>query len=68
MTREDLSNFSWTQPCCESCWGEHHGGVPVQFKSDMRMDETCVYCGEPTRSGIYIRVDPKTAPHPTLTK
>jgi hypothetical protein len=32
------------------------------------MEEVCVYCGNGTRSGIYVRIDPSTAPHPSLTK
>ena len=61
--------FSWTQPCCETCWIERNPGrTPVVVVIAERDPETCVHCGEPTRDGIYVRIDPASAPHPTLTK
>ena len=62
-----IATFSWTQPCCDDCWkvrcpdrGAH------RFKEPLL--ELCVDCGEETRSGIYIRVDPAEAKFPTNEK
>lgn len=59
--------FSWTQPCCEICWVTHNPGrEPHRLLVPER--EECVYCAEQTYSGIYVRIDPATAPHPTTEK
>lgn len=59
--------YSWTQPCCEECWVERNPGrEPVRLR--VAELETCVYCGRNVRSGIYVRVNPATVPHPTLEK
>lgn len=59
--------YGLTQPCCDGCFAEHNPG-----KQPYRLlepeDEICVYCGKPTADGIYVRIDPAEAPHPTLTK
>jgi hypothetical protein len=61
--------YSWTQPCCMSCWDERNPNRPaIQMRAPTRVLETCVYCGSDTNDGIYVRLDPSTAPHPTLTK
>jgi hypothetical protein len=55
---------NWTQPVCTTCWDDEH-----PFRHPVRIanpdTETCCYCGTPTTSGIYVRVDPDTVPHPT---
>ena len=56
--------FSWTQPTCDDCWDERHPTHPSP-RRPTSMEETCCYCGELTLSGIYVRVDPRTVPHPT---
>lgn len=59
--------FGWTQPCCESCFERHNPGrKPTRLIEPE--GEICVHCGAETQDGIYVRVDPKTAPHPTLIK
>src|SRR5262252_6463485 len=59
--------YSWTQPICEACWEERHHGLPAgRLKHPSA--ETCVWCGQRTMDGIYIRVDPSTAPHPSIRK
>lgn len=64
-----MTRFGWTQPCCAGCFAERNpGSRPAALKEHERELETCVYCGLSTRSGIYVRVDPKDAPHPTLVK
>lgn len=64
---EDVK-YSRTQPCCKDCWNERN---PERQTLEPFVgngpDETCVYCGKPTNSGIYIRIDPAAAPHPSLT-
>ena len=58
--------YSWTQPVCAPCYAVEYGREPSRLK--VPEAETCVMCGESTSSGIYIRIDPKTAPHPTNLK
>jgi hypothetical protein len=56
--------MSWTQPICVPCWyKENPGRTPTQLI--VREDERCCKCGETTRGGIYIRIDPTTVPYPT---
>lgn len=73
-----MSNF--TQPLCERCWIAEHGTFDhdretgelllVAVRQPVRaLDcgiEECCQCGHPTISGIYVRRDPATVPHPTL--
>lgn len=56
--------LSWTQPCCDDCWD---GANPDRLspRRGQGDSEICCHCGLETRSGIYIRVDPSTVPHPT---
>ena len=61
-----MSDYRWTQPCCQHCWETWHPHEPIHVQPPE--SETCVYCGQHTQDGIYIRVDPNTAPHPTLKR
>jgi ribosome-binding protein aMBF1 (putative translation factor) len=47
----------WEHAICEVCWRARQGArEPVRVvKASI---ETCCYCGEATRSGIYVRADP----------
>jgi hypothetical protein len=67
---ENWVRHSWTQPICEGCWQIREPGhkVPVRLVKSEREREQCVICGHDTLSGIYIRIDPSTAPHPTRVK
>lgn len=50
--------MTWTHTICRSCWNERYEGEPVTVRdADV---ETCCFCGGWTRSGIYVRHDPKT--------
>lgn len=61
--------YSFTQPQCRACWiDDNPNRQPVALLPEERDDEICCTCGEPTDDGIYIRVDPQTVPHPTITK
>lgn len=60
--------FGWTQPCCSTCWPLHYEGDPVRIREGYREAEACVYCAGRTLSGIYVRIDPRAAKYPTLTK
>lgn len=61
--------YSWTQPCCVSCWNERNPDrQAAQIKEPYRVREICVYCGNGAEGGIYIRIDPQEAPHPALEK
>lgn len=58
--------FGWTQPCCDECWVDRNPDRdPVRT---LDAQEMCVYCGEETNSGIYIRIDPTVAKFPSLEK
>ena len=66
----DGVDFSWTQPACETCFA----GVlpkcenPVRIREDLRDEEVCCMCGRANTSGLFIRVNPSTVPHPTPKK
>lgn len=63
------TRYSWTQACCLACFEDRHPGwIPTRLREPYRKKETCVYCGQPTKEGLYIRIDPKEAPHPTRVK
>lgn len=58
-----MMRLSWTQPCCDECWPRFRplqGFQSLQepFRIRDRRNEVCVFCGEFTDSGIYVRVDP----------
>lgn len=63
----DQLRYSWTQPACNSCWAERHPGREVH-KLIAAEEEVCVYCGTETKSGIYVRIDPREAAFPTRLK
>ena len=59
--------WSWTQPCCFGCYEAiAPGREPVRLR-DAKV-ERCVWCGDDTKEGIYIRVDPREAVYPTKLK
>lgn len=58
--------LSWTQPLCGRCWYERDDREPNRLVGDYRAKEKCCYCGKPTFSGIYKRVDPATVPYPAV--
>lgn len=60
----------WTQAICVEDWNKQHPervvprpGHPFDGVEDGDL-ETCAFCGEPTRSGFYVRADPATVPFP----
>lgn len=60
-------NYSFTQPICASCYATRNPDrEPVRIIDAQR--EGCVDCGEITYDGIYIRIDPQEAKHPTRVK
>ena len=64
-----MIRYSWTQPACENCWFDHYPNrEPARLTLDHRETEVCVYCGIETWSGIYVRINPNEAAHPTLVK
>lgn len=61
--------YSWTQPCCATCWEDQHPGlVPVRMRSQVAEVELCVFCAAANLDGIYLRIDPAEAPHPSIMK
>jgi len=59
--------YSFTQPVCDECWDLRYPDRPSP-RLGQGPQERCCDCTTLTSSGIYIRVDPSTVPHPTLTK
>jgi hypothetical protein len=64
---------NWTQPICVARWNQDyaHNGDGVPRVLDVQLDvsglgqlELCCFCGMPTRSGLYVRIDPSTVPFP----
>jgi len=58
--------MTWTQPVCDTCFAGVLPQVPnpVRLKGEMREMERCCLCGISTRSGLYVRLNPKDVPHP----
>ena len=64
-----MSGYDWTSPICEDRWWQDYGTdgrQPFRMNEEVRTVERCVFCGQETRSGIYVRVDPATVPFPKL--
>lgn len=56
---------SWTQPICDECYDRlYPGREPHRIRYDLRDVEQCCQCGDTVRSGIYVRIDPKTVLFP----
>ena len=56
---------SWTQPICDNCWNLNFPDrEPVRMEAPMVEIETCCACAARTRSGIYVRRDPRTVQFP----
>jgi len=55
----------WTHAICDDCWDEKHPDRPAPRKGQGPI-EHCCYCGDHTTSGIYVRDDPATVPHPRM--
>jgi len=57
--------MNWTQPICDDCWlVENPGREPVRIVPEHAAMERCALCGQPTASGIYVRMDPTKVPYP----
>lgn len=54
--------MSWTHAICDDCWDKKNPDRPSP-RSNVGEMELCCYCGKKTRSGIYVRGNPKDAPH-----
>lgn len=53
----------WTQPVCENKFKElNPGRIPLRINLSGEEPDRCCFCGQPT--DIYIRIDPRTVPHP----
>lgn len=48
----------WTHAICEPCWRKREPGrTPVRVL--VGQEESCCFCGDPTREGIYVRSNNK---------
>lgn len=57
--------MNWNQPICGRCYGiREPGRQPSGLKEEFADLEICCDCGEPTKEGIYYRVDPRTVKYP----
>ena len=63
----DGKSYSWTQPACDTCFAGTFPKVtdPFRVVEELRETETCCMCGCRTRSGLYVRLNPSTVPHPS---
>lgn len=52
---------TWTRPICAVCWSEFIGTEPITLSEPEQ--ETCSFCQQPTRSGIYVRARPGSKPY-----
>lgn len=55
---------TWTHPQCDCCWAERNPADRIVYRFNDPVVETCAWCGQPTRSGIYVREDPDLLPYP----
>ena len=53
----------WTHAICSDCWDKRHPDRPSP-RAGRGEWEACCFCGKGTVSGIYVREDPATTPHP----
>jgi hypothetical protein len=60
----EMTLYSFTQPACEPCWAVRGHPTPAARLRNPKL-ERCAYCGNSTRHGIYLRVDPRRVPFPT---
>ena len=59
--------LTWSQPVCDPCWSGMHGNrEPLRVRLLRYEVETCSFCGSETRSGIYLRCDPRRVAYPRL--
>lgn len=61
------TRYNWNQPACNTCWGSHNPGRTTH-KLVLAQEEVCCFCGTSTKSGVYVRVDPRDIPFPTRLK
>lgn len=60
--------YSWTQALCWRCWDRRFPDHPPNVLPEEHIEvERCADCGRLTRSGIYLRCDPRTVRYPTIT-
>jgi hypothetical protein len=54
---------NWTHAICAPCWNKERPDRPTPLGNEIGDLEVCCFCGEPTKSGIYVRKDPKELKH-----
>jgi hypothetical protein len=62
----DGKNYTWSQSLCDACFAGFRPDVPhpVRIKEEYRDTEKCALCGTQTRSGLYVRINPREVPYP----
>ena len=59
-TECDTGASPWTHRICVPCWNMKNPDRAVQESDYQESDPgLCCYCGNETRSGIYVRDDPR---------
>jgi hypothetical protein len=52
----------WNHHCCDFCWIQREPDRdPVRMRPQFVEDEACCFCGQSTKSGIFVREDPAKA-------
>jgi hypothetical protein len=61
-----MRKFDAIQPICDDCYQSKYSSQ-VAITSIIVIDpERCCECGQPTRGGVYVRIDPNAVRFPTL--
>jgi hypothetical protein len=63
-TGDEVVELSWTQPACDPCAEIRYPGRVMHRLVDPDV-EVCCFCGSPTASGVFVRVNPAEFPHAT---
>lgn len=51
----------WNHCMCDECW-TYLRAPAVPYRVRGHLEQKCCYCGEMTKSGIYVRGNPETTP------
>lgn len=57
-SQDDNDEHRWNHPQCAKCWFEEWGISRLPHRLPRPEREDCCFCGGPTMSGIFRRVEP----------
>lgn len=55
--------MNFNQVACDTCWERNNPGR-TPFRMIGASTEHCSWCGQPTTSGIFVRIHPREVPFP----